>query len=178
MIIIVANSKGGVGTPTLSAHLAAWLHEQGHRVTLADGRGGNTETSRALLLRGDLAISPRKASTLEAPAAALLHQARDIRSARPDGVVPLSTVGKQYRLAQDMRDAAEPGLRITGSALTLKRSYADAPGQGSVVWRMGTRSKDAAAEVQALFETLLPNAVAAEPARQKAQPQVTEFEVR
>jgi chromosome partitioning protein len=36
MIIVVANSKGGVGKSTLSVHLAAWLHEQGHRVTLAD----------------------------------------------------------------------------------------------------------------------------------------------
>ena len=36
MIIVVANSKGGVGKSTFSVHLAAWLHEQGHRVTLAD----------------------------------------------------------------------------------------------------------------------------------------------
>ena len=36
MIIVVANSKGGVGKSTLAVHLAAWLHEQGHRVTLAD----------------------------------------------------------------------------------------------------------------------------------------------
>src|ERR1700735_5853288 len=36
MIIVVANSKGGFGKSTFSVHLAAWLHEQGHRVTLAD----------------------------------------------------------------------------------------------------------------------------------------------
>src|SRR5215472_2854385 len=102
MIIVVANSKGGVGKSTLAVHLAAWLHEQGHSVTLADcdtqhsssewikeavpdvktvrlgdpeeiidrlpelsqqsdfvaadGPGSNTETSRALLLLGDLAL--------------------------------------------------------------------------------------------------------------------------
>jgi chromosome partitioning protein len=229
MIIVVANSKGGVGKSTLSVHLAAWLYEQGHRVTLADcdtqqsssewireaepelptvrldsadaildglprlagdndyvvadGPGGNTETSRALLLRGDLAIFPCKASMLEAralaQATALLHQARDIRGAKPDGVVVLSMVGKQYRLTQDMRDAAvELGLRITGPALTLKQIYADAPGQGSVVWRMGTRGKEAAAEVRELFEGLLPNAVRGRKTRREAKPeQVAEFEV-
>jgi chromosome partitioning protein len=36
MIIVIANSKGGVGKSTLAVHLAGWLHEQGHRVTLAD----------------------------------------------------------------------------------------------------------------------------------------------
>src|SRR5260370_11893132 len=36
MIIVVANSKGGVGKSTLAVHLAAWLFEQGHTVTLAD----------------------------------------------------------------------------------------------------------------------------------------------
>ena len=36
MIIVVANSKGGVGKSTIAVHLAAWLHEQGHKVTLAD----------------------------------------------------------------------------------------------------------------------------------------------
>src|SRR5688572_21887497 len=36
MIIVVANSKGGVGKSTLAVHLAAWLDKMGHRVTLAD----------------------------------------------------------------------------------------------------------------------------------------------
>ena len=36
VIIVIANSKGGVGKSTIAVHLAAWLHEQGHSVTLAD----------------------------------------------------------------------------------------------------------------------------------------------
>src|SRR5271154_4008335 len=144
MIIVVANSKGGVGKSTLSVHLAAWLHEQGHSVILADcdtqhsssewigeavpeirtvrlgnpdqildmlpslaleadyvvadGPGSNTETSRALLLRGDFAIVPCKASMLEVRALAkatdVLRQAQDIRGGIPKAVIVLSMVGK------------------------------------------------------------------------------------
>src|SRR5262249_35824586 len=152
MIIVVANSKGGVGKSTIAVHLAAWLHEQGHSVTLADcdtqhsssewaaeaapdvksvrlaepdeildqlpvlgqksdyvvadGPGSNTEVSRALLLRADLAIVPAKASMLEVRALAqatnVLRQAQDIRNGLPKAVIVLSMVGKTYRLTQDM----------------------------------------------------------------------------
>src|SRR5580658_2814828 len=151
MIIVIANSKGGVGKSTLAVHLAAWLHEQGHRVTLADcdtqhsssdwlkeavpeiktvrlgspdqildelpqlakeadfvvadGPGSNTETSRALLLWGDLALVPCKASMLEvralAQATEVIRHAQEIRKEVPKvpkAVIILSMVGKNYRL--------------------------------------------------------------------------------
>lgn len=209
MIIVVANSKGGVGKSTLAVHLAAWLSERGHRVILADcdtqqsssewlqeavpnvrcvrlanpdqildnlpqlaqeadyvvadGPGSNTETSRALLLRADFAIVPCKASMLEvralAAATAVLRQAQDIRTGRPDAVIVLSMVGKNYRLTQDMKDAAAAlELPLAQTALTLKQIYADAPGQGAVVWHMGARGKEAAEEVESLFRELFPAA--------------------
>ena len=210
MIIVLANSKGGVGKTSISVHLATWLAEQGHSVTLADcdgqqsssewiaeaapeiravrladptaildalpqlgqeadyvvadGPGSNTETSRALLLRADLALVPCKASMLEvralAQATAVLRQSQDIRQGRPDATIILSMVGKTYRLTQDMKDAAAAlGLPLAKTALTLKQIYADAPGQGKVVWRMGARGRDAAAEIEALFREVLPGAV-------------------
>lgn len=216
MIIVVANSKGGVGKSTLSVHLAAWLHEQGHRVILADcdtqhsssewlaeaepsirtlqlenpdeildslpqlareadyviadGPGSNTETSRALLLRADLAIVPCKASMLEvralAQATSVLRQAQDIRGGKPDSVIVLSMVGKHYKLTQDMKEAsAALSLPLADTAITLKQIYADAPGQGTVVWHMGTRAKPAADEIGQLFREILPDAYRAEPER-------------
>jgi chromosome partitioning protein len=209
MIIVVANSKGGVGKSTLAVHLAAWLHEQGHRVTLADcdtqhsssdwireatpevktvrlanpdqildelpqigresdyvvadGPGSNTETSRALLLRAHLALVPCKASMLEVralkQATSVLRQAHEIRRGVPRAVIVLSMVGKTYRLTQDMKDAAQAlHLPLARTALTLRQIYADAPGQGAVVWQLGARGRDAAREVQHLFHELLPEA--------------------
>lgn len=207
---MIANSKGGVGKSTISVHLAAWLHEQGHKVTLADcdtqqsssewvreampevkavrldnpdnilnelpilaqdadyvvadGPGSQTETSRALLLRADLAIVPCKASMLEVRALAkatdVLRQAQDIRNGVPNAVIVLSMVGKNYRLTQDMKDAASAlSLPLASTALILRQIYADAPGQGAVVWRMGARAREAADEVDQLFRELLPQAV-------------------
>lgn len=211
VIIVIANSKGGVGKSTIAVHLAAWLHEQGHSVTLADcdtqhsssewakeaipdvkavrladpdeildrlpalgqetdfviadGPGSNTETSRALLLRADLAIVPCKASMLEVRALAqatnILRQAQDIRGGQPQALIVLSMVGKTYRLTQDMKDAAAAlELPLAKTALTLKQIYADAPGQGALVWQLGSRGKEAADEVEALFRELLPDACA------------------
>ena len=216
MIIVLANSKGGVGKTSISVHLAAWLADRGHSVAfadcdaqqsssewlaeaaphiktvrladpsailetlpqlaqeaeyvIADGPGSNAETSRALLLRADLALVPCKASMLEvralAQATAVLRTSQDIRRGKPDAVIVLSMVGKTYRLTQDMRDAATAlGLPLAKTALTLKQIYADAPGQGSVVWRMGARGREAAQEIEALFREVLPQAARAAPTK-------------
>ena len=71
-------------------------------------------------------------------------------------------VGKTYRLTQDMKDAAAAlELPLAKTALTLKQIYADAPGQAAVVWQLGARGREAAAEVEALFREVLPEACAA-----------------
>lgn len=214
MIITIANSKGGVGKSTLAVHLAAWLHEQGHRVTLADcdtqqsssewireavpevnavrldnpdvilnelpllaneadfvvadGPGSQTETSRALLLRADMAIVPCKASMLEVRALAkatdVLRQAQDIRGGIPKAVIVLSMVGKNYRLTKDMRDAAAAlDLPMAHTPMILRQIYADAPGQGAVVWNLGARASEATDEVRKLFREILPEAIKGRP---------------
>jgi chromosome partitioning protein len=209
MIIVIANSKGGVGKSTVAVHLAAWLNKHGHSVTLADcdtqqsssewireavpsvkavrldnpdsilnelpllnqdadyviadGPGSQTETSRALLLRADLAIIPCKASMLEvralAKATEVLRQAQDIRAGTPTAVIVLSMVGRNYRLTRDMKEAAAAlDLPLAATAMILRQIYADAPGQGAVVWNLGSRGQEAAQEVDKLFREILPDA--------------------
>jgi chromosome partitioning protein len=130
---------------------------------VCDGPGSQTETSRALLLRADLAIVPCKASMLEVRALAkatdVLRQAQDIRGGAPRAVIVLSMVGKTYRLTKDMKDAAAAlQLPLARVAMTLRQIYADAPGQQAVVWRMGARGREAADEMQSLFAEILPEA--------------------
>lgn len=132
---------------------------------IADGPGSNTETSRALLLRADRALVPAKASMLEvralAKATEVLRQAQDIRGGPPSALLVLSMVAMRYRLTQDMKGAAAAlKLPLAASAMILRQVYADAPGQGAVVWNMGHRGAEAAAEVRALLAEAVPEALA------------------
>lgn len=208
MIIVVANSKGGVGKSTVAVHLAGWLHQRGRSVALADcdsqqsssswcrealpdihavrldtrdeiieqlpildreydfviadGPGSNVDTSRTLLLVAHPALVPCKASMLEVraleQATRFIRQAHQVRSGQPKAVIILSMVGKHYRLTQDMRTAAAAlSLPLAKTPLILRQVYADAPGQGTVVARMGRRAAEAASEVDALFRELFPD---------------------
>ena len=135
---------------------------------VADGPGSQTEMSRALLLRADFAVVPCKASMLEvralAKATEVLRQSQDIRKGLPRAVAVLSMVGKKYRLTRDMKEAADAlQLTLADSAITLRQIYADAPGQGKVVSRMGTKGREAAREVEAVFAELLGELLALRP---------------
>jgi chromosome partitioning protein len=134
---------------------------------LAGCLAGFPSCNQALLLRGDLALVPCEASMLELRALAqaihVLRQAQDIRGGRPRAQIVLSMVGKHYRLTQDMKDAAAAlELPLAATALTLRQIYADAPGQGALVWQLGARAREAADEVRALFREILPDACASE----------------
>ena len=88
----------------------------------------------------------------------VLRQSQQVRNGRPPAIIVLSMVGRNYRLTQDMRKTAEAlKLPIANTPLILRQIYADAPGQANVVWNMGSRGRDAAAEIDQLFRELLPD---------------------
>lgn len=130
---------------------------------VADAPGGSIETNRGLLLRADLAIVPCKASMLEvralSEATRALRVAQDVRGGKPLAVIVLSMVRQSYRLTEDMKAAAAHlSLPVAKKAMTLRQVYADAPGQGAVVWQMGSGGGEAACEVDDLFREILPEA--------------------
>jgi chromosome partitioning protein len=53
--------------------------------------------------------------------------------------------------------AAALNLPLARTPVTLRQIYADAPGQGALVWKLGARGSDAAAELAALFTELFPD---------------------
>lgn len=116
------------------------------------------------MLRCDLVLVPCKAYMLEARALTYatqaLRQAQVVREGKPPGKIILSMVGKNYRLAKDMREAAATlDLPMAETAMILRQIYADAPGKGATVWDLGARGKEAVEEVEQLMRELLPEAV-------------------
>ena len=56
--------------------------------------------------------------------------------------------------------------------MILRQIYADSPGQGAVVWRMGARGREAAEEMKRIFSEILPEAKARR-RKPKQQPRAT-----
>jgi chromosome partitioning protein len=129
---------------------------------VVDGPAGLSEVTRAVLFVTDLTLLPCGPSVLDLRAAndaiRVLKQVQSIRQGPPKAILVPNKVQVAYRLSQEMLEAAQT-LGIPAAApLKLRQAYADAAGQGSVVWRMKSKSaSDAAAEIKSLFEEVLKN---------------------
>jgi len=147
---------------------AATLLRELHDVVVGDGPANLAEGTRALLLLSDLAVVPSGATVPELEAAA--HSFRILRSAqtvrgngRLSGYLALNRLrSDRYVLTRESRQAAGAlGLPVCRSALRLRESVADSPGQRSVVWRMGRRARESSIEMTSLLEELAGYALAA-----------------
>ena len=127
---------------------------------VVDGPAGLSEVTRAILFVSDLTLLPCGPSVLDLRAASdairVLRQVRTIRKGPPEALLVPNKVQVQYRLSQEMLETAQSLGIPTSKALRLRQAYADAVGQGTVVWKLGTKSaSDAAFEIQELLEEVM-----------------------
>jgi chromosome partitioning protein len=123
-----------------------------------DGPAGLSEVTRAILLVADLALLPCGPSALDLRAVndaiRVVKQAREIRRGSPRAVLVPNKLQIRYRLSQELLKTAR-ALEIPSSKpLKLRQAFADAAGQGTVVWRLGRRGGPAASEIKELFHGL------------------------
>jgi chromosome partitioning protein len=123
-----------------------------------DGPAGLSEITRAILLVADLALLPCGPSVLDLRAVhealRVVRQAQQIRQGPPRPVLVPNKLQVQYRLSQELLETAKSLGIPSLSGLRLRQAYADAAGQGTVVWRLGPRGEAAGSELRNLFEEL------------------------
>jgi chromosome partitioning protein len=126
---------------------------------VVDGQAGLSEVTRAILLVADLAWLPCGPSVLDLRAAndaiRVLKQAQAIRHGPPQAVLVPNKLQVQYRLSRKLLATAQSLEIPSAGGLRLRQAYADAAGQGTVVWRLGTRGAAAAHEIRETFDGLL-----------------------
>lgn len=127
---------------------------------VADGPAGMADLSRALLLRATKALVLCGPSTLDfrasSAAVKVVKQAQSIRGGQPSAIFTPNKIQPHTRLSKDLLDAAEGvGIPIARTAIQFRQIYADAPGQGTTVFQMGYRAREAIAELNALFNEVV-----------------------
>jgi len=127
-----------------------------------DGPAGLAEVTRSILLLADVTFLPCGPSVLDLRAAndaiRVVRQVQNIRKGPPKAVLVPNKLQVQYRLSQEFLETARSLEIPASSGLRLRQAYADAVGQGTVVWKMQTKSaQEAAGEIQNLFRELLTN---------------------
>jgi chromosome partitioning protein len=130
----------------------------GFDVLVIDGPAGLSEGTRAVLLTANLALLPCGPSVLDLRAVReairVVQQAQRIRSGPPQAVLVPNKLQVQYRLTQELLATVQSLEVPVASGLRLRQAFADAAGQGTLVWRMGPGAAAAAQEITRLFGEL------------------------
>ncbi len=123
-----------------------------------DGPAGLSEVTRAVLLVADLALLPCGPSVLDLRAVEeairVVRQAQRIRGGPPQAVLVPNKLQIQYRLTRELLATVQSLGIPVASGLRLRQAFADAAGQGTLVWRMGRRGATAMEEIKQLLEGL------------------------
>ena len=123
---------------------------------ICDGPAGGAESTRALLLRSDLALLPTTPSALDVRSlkatVKLLQVAQSIRGEKPEGIVFLNKAAMHHRLSQESLEACRQlGLRVAQAVVRQRACVTDTAGQGVTAWSMGYAGRDAVLDFNQLF---------------------------
>ena len=125
---------------------------------VVDGPAGLSEVTRAILLVADRALLPCGPSALDQRAAndaiRVLKQAQAIRQGPPQAALVPNKVQVRHRLSRELLETARSLAIPSAGSLRLRQAYADAAGQGTVVWRLGRRGEAAGKEIMEVFDGL------------------------
>ena len=129
------------------------LAEEGDHIVI-DGPAGLSDVTKSIMLCADRILFPCGPSALDLraafDAAQTLREAQEIRAGQPRAIFIPNKVQRNYRLSRELLESAESLGLEQGPPLGLRQAFADAAGQGTTVWKMGTRAKVAANEIQTL----------------------------
>ena len=124
-----------------------------------DGPAGLSEVTRAILLVANMALLPCGPSVLDLRAAQdairVVRQAQKIRQGPPVAWLVPNKLQVQYRLSREFLEAAQALEIAAVPGLRLRQAFAEAAGQGTVVWRLGPRGATAANEIKELCHGIL-----------------------
>jgi len=126
---------------------------------VADGPAGLTQVTRAILSFADKALLPCGPSAADVrglmKAFKALKQIQELRNGLPEAIIVPNKLQPQYRLTRELMQIVRSWNMPAGDGLNYRQAYADACGQGTVVWRLKTQSaREATAELQYLFQQL------------------------
>jgi chromosome partitioning protein len=138
---------------------------QSHDFLIGDAPAGLDERSRTLLILADLVIFPIGPSILDlrsvAQSTAVLEHAQGINQGKPDARVVFNRMRTRDTISRELRNTAPTlGLTAANSIIRDLQVFRDAAQQGTVVTRMGSRSRNAATDLTQLFVELLTDKLA------------------
>lgn len=124
-----------------------------------DGPAGLSEVTRAALFVADVTFLPCGPSALDLwavnEAIRVVRQAQAIRKGPPLAVLIPNKLQARFRLSRELMETGQTLGIPAVSGLRLRQAYADAAGQGTVVWRMGGDAAVAAREMEGILEEIL-----------------------
>lgn len=147
------------GDPDELVRLIHGANDQ-YEYVVVDGPGNNLAVTRTLFCVTDLAVLPCGASFLDtsnlADTLRLIETARaTTRSIFPLAIFVPSKVKKRSVLTRELEDfGRELGIPTTSCGIRALDANADAPGQGSVAWRMNDK-----ANAGADWQTVIPEVI-------------------